>query len=197
MSPSKSTEPDPAKLQQYLQIAKDRNTGLHQLPETSLVEAAELAAIFDINAFAVEDPVTQKGEMSGICLQATRMNHSCLPNSHHEWCEEARKRNVYALSDIGAREEITISYLVPFQSREVRTDMLHKHYGFDCSCKACDLGSDFGVSSERRRFEMQTSHERLNEASKARDLLAMASHLRELLQLMNEEELAGPWEAIT
>jgi len=109
-----------------------------------------VAAIFDTNAFMLvnDDSIWER---LGICLPATRMNHSCLPNSFHYWNEKLGQHVVHVIKDVSAGEELTIAYVQPVQARTARRGQLRAKYGFDCGCAACDLSTVFGRESEQRR----------------------------------------------
>jgi hypothetical protein len=96
---------------------------------------------------------------------ASRVNHSCVPNSHFEWREREREResggglliwNSWALVE---GEEITVDY----GHKSGALGGLKMWYGFVCGCGACtdgesedgeekgmDLGEDQEVEEVKR-----------------------------------------------
>ncbi|KAG9503786.1 hypothetical protein J7337_003743 [Fusarium musae] len=85
-----------------------------------------------------------------ICL----INHSCLPNSHQNWNNEAGHETIHAIRQIKAGEEITISYVEGGPSNE-RRPMLKKSFGFDCACYLCSLPPSQLQASDYRRERIQ------------------------------------------
>jgi hypothetical protein len=80
-----------------------------------------------------------------------RINHSCVPNSHHSWDANARHETIYAIRPIEAGEEITISYRNTGPSTERRAE-LKRDFNFDCDCRGCTLSpTDLQKSDARRR----------------------------------------------
>lgn len=72
--------------------------------------------------------------------KASRFNHSCTPSAdmtvmnhggilHYEWA---------TMRDVPANEEITVSYIIPFMTRDVRQTKLFRSWGFRCVCPACE-----------------------------------------------------------
>ncbi|KAK5135874.1 hypothetical protein LTR08_004523 [Meristemomyces frigidus] len=188
-----------AQLHVFRQLAMACNTGQHAISDSLLDEAGKASAIFEANAFCVGESNDGDSNLACIALQATRMNHSCLPNAHHEWNAEACKLDVYARSDIQAGEEITISYIDPLQSRERRVGALQTGYDFQCDCVACDLGTIFGRQSLSRRAQMQACREMITANPRdghldAVDFDPMEVCFTALCTLMEDEGLTGPWQ---
>lgn len=77
--------------------------------------------------------------IGGIFLVCSRINHSCEPNAVHIWNERTNKKDIIALKDIKAGEEVTIAYIEPLQSKQSRQLVLLECYGFECQCEVCAL----------------------------------------------------------
>ena len=45
-----------------------------------------------------------------ICLDASRINHSCAPNAHYSWNDDIKRETVHTVRDIAKNEKVTISY---------------------------------------------------------------------------------------
>eukprot|EP01062_Namystynia_karyoxenos_P025355 TRINITY_DN19967_c0_g1_i1.p1 TRINITY_DN19967_c0_g1~~TRINITY_DN19967_c0_g1_i1.p1 ORF type:complete len:397 (+),score=108.22 TRINITY_DN19967_c0_g1_i1:100-1191(+) len=77
-----------------------------------------------------------------VCL----LNHSCDPNAHSVNLgdpESGLRSVVYALRDMRAGDEVTISYRAPFRApRAVRRAWLQRAHGFVCECELCRRGDD-------------------------------------------------------
>ena len=108
-----------------------------------MVERQRLLQIFETNSFSA-------GEGSAIVFDASRMNHSCTPNVYHNWNAGLGALTVHAIRDVETGEEIVTSYVNICVYQSARQDQLDR-YGFNCDCKACDMGTKFGRASEARR----------------------------------------------
>ena len=109
----------------------------------SVEEHVKILAIFETNAFEAD-------EGSVLCPEASRINHSCLPNVHHCWNNTIGRETVHAVKDIAAGEEILTTYVGICIDRAERENQLSR-YGFSCDCPACDVSTTFGRASEKRR----------------------------------------------
>jgi len=91
--------------------------------------------------------ITAREDKTVVCVDISRLNHSCIPNAHHQWNDNIGAVTVHAEKDIGVGEEIVISYVPLCLDRATRTVRL----GFKCLCAACDASTAFGQASEERR----------------------------------------------
>jgi len=174
-----------------------RASAANKLPATDVDCAAKLSAIFNTNAFEMEGSVEGVSEgLSGVCILASRINHSCLPCANHRYNAKQKTYAIYASRDIEVDEEITIAYVPPTQSREVRRADLRKSYGFDCMCKACDLSTGFGKQSARNRAKIEELQAGLKASRKPGVRRSgEVEPLRRVLGLLEEERLGGGYEA--
>ena len=130
-----------------------------------------LMAIYEVNNF-------RAGEGSVLCPEASRINHSCVPNVHHSWNKSLGRLTVHAIKDIAAGEEIQTTYVDVCLGRSQREKLLDE-YAFKCDCAACDVSTTFGRASDQRR-------ERLHQIDKELTLLSRAtSPLQGVQQLFN------------
>ena len=74
----------------------------------------------------------------GLCLTASRINHSCLPNAEVCYGNESEWKSFVAYRDITEGEEITISYIEIMKPRTERRQIL-RNWGIDCQCPGCDV----------------------------------------------------------
>lgn len=109
----------------------------------SIEELVKIMAIYETNTF-------EAGEGSVICPEASRINHSCLPNVHHCWNKSIGRETVHAVKDIAAGEEILTTYVKICIDHAEREKQLER-YGFTCDCPACDTSTAFGRASAKRR----------------------------------------------
>lgn len=145
-------------------------------------------SIYEANSF-------EMGNGTGICLDASRINHSCIPNAHYSWNSTIKQETVHAMKDIRKGEEITISYVPAINTLEERQRLL-RPYVFTCDCPACHLDIGFGLSSLIRRRRMLHFHHKI--ADYQHDLsAAQAEHgerdelsvILRLVKLLDEEGL--------
>lgn len=129
-------------------------TSLHDHPEF-LNAVASMAtedhviimAIHRVNAYGASDG-------SVICLEASRINHSCVPNVQHNWNSRLGALTIHAVRDIAAGEELLTAYIEPCRTADHRRQALNR-YGFKCSCTACEDLTGHGKASSKRRSRVQ------------------------------------------
>lgn len=68
-------------------------------------------------------------------LEASFINHECMPNTQYYYMEQLDTLIIIALKDIDVDQEITISYMN--RPHPNRKKMLLERYGFDCHCRVC------------------------------------------------------------
>ncbi|KAG8530416.1 uncharacterized protein KY384_004918 [Bacidia gigantensis] len=94
------------------------------------------------------------------CINTKLINHACIPNTDHAWNPDIQRMTVHAVRDIRKGEELFHSYVQPWYPREQRLARLEKQFDFYCTCSACDISTDFGLSSAIRRERL---HELVND----------------------------------
>lgn len=104
-------------------------------------------------------PCGPGSSVAGVYPTVCLINHSCLPNSHNNWNDEAKHETIHAIRPIKAGEEVTISYDRGGPSA-VRKALLENKFGFDCNCSTCTLPPAELRDSDARRALIQ----RLDEA---------------------------------
>ena len=138
----------------------------------------------------------EMGAGTCICTDASRINHSCVPNAHYSWNCSIKRITVHAVKDIPQNEEITISYCSGLRSFEERQRELEP-YVFVCNCPACRTDTDFGSKSRIRRRQMRDLAHRIaayhtNPLPAARigcDDCEEESAILRLIELIGEEGL--------
>ena len=90
----------------------------------------------------------------GIYPTVARINHSCKPNAHHFFNEEDKTEEVWVMEPIKAGEEITISYIRTFCSKNFRQELLQEKFGFLCACSVCSLTGETLQEDDRLRLEI-------------------------------------------
>ncbi|KDR84650.1 hypothetical protein GALMADRAFT_133901 [Galerina marginata CBS 339.88] len=103
--------------------------------------------IYGTNAFALSDE-------SGICLKASKFNHSCSPNARHSFNAITGECRIYALVTIPVGEEIFITYISGRkqygETRLSRQNLLSVRH-FTCACSVCSLPEAESKLSDARR----------------------------------------------
>ncbi|KAL8797709.1 MAG: hypothetical protein Q9195_000061 [Heterodermia aff. obscurata] len=102
------------------------------------------------------------GKGGGICLKASRINHSCTPNAFFAWNVKIQRETVHAIVDIQADEEIFINYCHSHADVYSRQQKLTP-YGFDCDCAPCLQNTASGRTSEARRCRMGELYEKIKD----------------------------------
>lgn len=72
--------------------------------------------------------------------EVSRLNHDCAPNLGYYFDTSTLSHKVYAVRDIPAGEELSISYVDVLHDRQTRQRLLKNTWGFDCSCERCGGG---------------------------------------------------------
>jgi len=106
-------------------------------------------------------PLGEKPVEDGFFEMACRANHACFPNAASRWNDETGTLTTYAVTDIAAGAEISMSYGdgdINFGDDDLefvadKQAFLLKYYGFKCACLDCigaanqDIGAS-GVSDQ-------------------------------------------------
>ena len=100
-----------------------------------LRQILHLKAVVDINSFSSS---VENEELAGLCVVATRINHSCVPNASYYPNELFDCISIVATRRIEAGEEVTISYVGSKDPRDERRKKLLHGWHFTCHCPACE-----------------------------------------------------------
>ena len=122
---------------------QDKYMSLH-CPERP--NCSVLVSIYEANCY-------EMGSGACICLDASRINHSCIPNAHYSWNTNIERETLHAVKDIFKGEEITISYCPAIATFDERKADLEPYF-FTCRCPACRKDQRFGIMSQLRRGQM-------------------------------------------
>ena len=111
-----------------------------------------LIGIFSTNAFGVADE-------EGICLRASRFNHSCSPNAKFSFNSNTGELRIHALGTITLGEEIFIAYIsggrvIYGSPRRSRQALLRAEHHFTCACSVCSLPEAESKMSDARRVKV-------------------------------------------
>ena len=122
---------------------------IQDIPEGPLKRKIRVAGTFQTNAFGLSGEDASNVHVA-IFESASRINHSCAPNTWHSWNPKTEKHNIHAIRDIKAGEELTTEYANCLDIREKRHSIL-KSYGFECQCEVCNDNE-----AELRRVKIQS-----------------------------------------
>ena len=123
------------------------------IPEEAREQCIEIVAILSTNAFQLYEKTDTDPGNIGIFLDASRINHSCCPNSIQNWNKMVGHSTVHATKAISVDEEITVAYIDIWADRRIRKEKFGR-YGFICTCPACDetlATTEEGKASQMRR----------------------------------------------
>jgi hypothetical protein len=112
-----------------------------------------LVGIFGTNSFTVAN------DDSGICLRASRFNHSCSPNARFSFNSNTGELRIFALGTIPHGEEIFVAYISSRRlygnPRRSRQAILRTRYHFTCACSICSLPEAESKMSDARRQKVK------------------------------------------
>lgn len=133
------------------------------------------AAMLTTNAFLLNlspdaDDDDGSGHHFGAFPEVARLNHDCRPNAVYYIDPTTLMHITNAVRAIEPGEEITLSYLDPFGSREERQKQLHKTWGFECKCSQCSIPAEEHEHSETRLNEIKWIEAKLTDYSEHRGI---------------------------
>ncbi|RSL50066.1 hypothetical protein CEP54_012108 [Fusarium duplospermum] len=133
-------------------------------------------------------PLGPKSSNSGVFLQASRFNHSCLPNAQETWNENLEKLTIHACTDIEEGQEITITYLKKLAGRKARQQALQDDCRFRCLCSLCSqAGTQRKLSDERLEEIQKLNNEVASTMAHQLDPLSNLHKIHRMLELMTKE----------
>jgi hypothetical protein len=143
-----------------------------------------LLGILATNAFAIND------YDSGVCLRASRFNHSCSPNARFSFNSNTGELRIYALGNILPGEEIFVSYIssrgLYGSPRRSRQGNLRDRYHFTCACSVCSLSEAKSKMSDARRVKATALWEIIPSFTPLQGIQRLKV-IVEALQLLKEE----------
>lgn len=123
------------------------------------------AAILSTNAFQLDlnpgDVYDTSGHHYGAFPEVAKLNHDCRPNAAFYIDPATLMHVTTAVRAIQPAEEITLSYLDPFATREERQERAEAAWGFECRCSQCSLEDVELEHSETRLAEIKWIEEKL------------------------------------
>src|SRR6187551_1719753 len=96
---------DQAIIRKLKALAKDEQRQFHSL-HNNFPGRHPFRGIFKTNAL----PCGCDSSVGGVYPTACLVNHSCIPNSHHNWNLDLGCETIHTVRPVKAGEEITIAY---------------------------------------------------------------------------------------
>ena len=131
---------------------------------------------------------------SGICLKASRFNHSCSPNARHSFNANTGEFRIYALGRIPVGEEIFVTYIsgrrLYGNTRLFRQDLLSNRDHFTCICSICSLPEVESKMSDDRRVKLNELWESITHFSPTQGTQRLKVIVEGILLLKEEGYLA-------
>ena len=165
------------------QVSKDNQRAFLSLYNNHRGSLAPFLGIFKTNAL----PLGPGAIAGGIFLQASRINHACLPNCEHTWNGSIGEETIHAVREISQGEEITISYSYTGPSKSRRRHLQNK-FGFDCTCSLCSLPATERLLSDNRLEEVQHLDDAIGDGVKL--MLHPQQHLQKVHTLIRYWKLS-------
>lgn len=133
--------------------------------------------------------------IAGLFADLSRFNHSCNPNLQDSWQDDDGVEVVHAVRDIEPGEELCISYVDLYRTRDERQlDLTWRYNMFDCLCPVCRLEGQEQKQSDQNRMQMQQLSGLFPKMRFVEGLSGMSEDIVDLVVKMAElldEELSG------
>jgi SET domain len=134
-------------------------------------------------------PLGPASPQGGVFLTASRINHSCNPNTQHTWNSKLSMETIHATQVIAKGEEITISYIGEGEFK-TRNEKFWGSFGFVCSCDLCSLPEAERSDREGRRVKMEVLDQSIGSAMQMfRNPARSLAEARELIDLFKQENI--------
>ncbi|KAI1636543.1 hypothetical protein F4809DRAFT_650437 [Biscogniauxia mediterranea] len=116
---------------------------------------------------------------------ASLFNHDCRPNLVF-YIDENLIYHTHAIRDIKPGEELTVSYLDPFEPRSARQERARHGLGFSCSCSLCSASQKEIDASDARLRSIKRIEDELGDFGSR---LASPALIEKLVGLYEKEGL--------
>ena len=135
-------------------------------------------------------PLGSEASEGGLFLQASRINHACLPNCQHTWNANIGEETIHAIKEIDKDEEITISYCDIGLSKTRRV-LIQSTFGFECTCSLCNLSEVERTRSDDRLRQIQYLDSAIGDGAQLMHQPLQHLHkVRSLLLLLEAEKIS-------
>ncbi|KAJ4394754.1 SET domain-containing protein 5 [Gnomoniopsis smithogilvyi] len=120
-----------------------------------------------------------EGHHLGNFPDVSRFNHDCRPNVAFR-IDEKLTHHTHAVRDIPAGEELTLSYMNPFETHAVRQQHILRSWGFQCTCQHCSMSEEGIRDSDARLYEIDELEAELGDFTSSKASVKMVERLIEL-----------------
>ncbi|EHA46020.1 hypothetical protein MGG_02943 [Pyricularia oryzae 70-15] len=127
---------------------------LHLEEKLQSLEADKRADFMSLSTNGADEnnPLSSRKAVPAVFRNASRLNHSCVPNCHFSWDRVTRTCLVHAITDVSPGDELTVAY--DSRGTAQTTAEMETTMGFRCACPRCSLPSDEVARSNERRREL-------------------------------------------
>lgn len=109
-------------------------------------------------------------------------NHDCRPNTAF-YIDDRLTHHTHAVRDISAGEELTLTYMNPFETFAARQAHIQQSWGFKCTCQHCTMGEDRIRESDARLYEIDEMEAELGNFASPKASVEMVERLLEVYEL--------------
>lgn len=127
----------------------------------------------------------EDGHHLGNFPDVSRFNHDCRANVAFR-IDEKLTHHTHAVRDIPAGEELTLSYMNPFETHAVRQQHIMGSWGFKCTCQHCSMSEKAIHESDARLYEIDELEAELGNFASSKASVKM---IERLLELYSKEKL--------
>jgi tetratricopeptide (TPR) repeat protein len=138
----------------------DRNEEI----DSGIIDIERIEKICSFNSFgsievfeALMNQKDSKKKSTGLWIYPSFINHSCVSNSFNVFYGDVMM--IYAIKNLKKGEEITLSYLDPFEPYDKRLEKM-KCFKFICNCELCALDRS-DTFNDRRNEIFKKEYENL------------------------------------
>ncbi|KAJ4414707.1 SET domain-containing protein 5 [Gnomoniopsis sp. IMI 355080] len=124
----------------------------------------------------------EEGHHLGNFPDVSRFNHDCRPNVAFR-IDEKLTHHTHAVRDISAGEELTLSYMNPFETHAIRQQHILGSWGFQCTCQHCSMSEEGIRASDTRLYEIDELEAELGDFTSSKASVKMVERLLELYRL--------------
>lgn len=134
-----------------------------------------------------------EGHHLGNFPDVSRFNHDCRPNVAFRIDDQLTHRT-HAVRDIKAGEELTLSYMNPFETHAVRQQHIMGSWGFQCTCPHCSMAEKDIQESDARLHEIDEIEAELGDFTSSKASIKMVERLLELYRKERlDSKVHGPY----
>lgn len=121
----------------------------------------------------------EEGHHLGNFPDVSRFNHDCRPNVAFR-IDSRLAHYTHAVRDIAVGEELTLTYMNPFETHAVRQQHILRSWGFKCTCQHCTMSEDEIQESDATLYEIEDLEVELGDFSSTKVSVGMVERLIEL-----------------